>query len=989
MSEIREMDILGSMFSTASHVASLLTLFLSAPTYGQPFLGVRSATISPLNGVPQLLINGTPTPPLIFFWNDEVGGPSLPYLAPQVSAAAQNGVHIYSTGFHWPWLGSDPKAPLDWSSTDQEFQRFIDIDPRAIFIVRIRSEPPANWSGWTSTPPGDVITYQDGSVDSTGTRLSWGSQYFHDNSIANISNFVQHYESNPIGLRIIAYHVTAGSSGEWFGFGGGSANSGDYRTAGPDHSNANVQAFRSWLQKKYVSDAQLQQAWGRMVTINTAAIPVDFVRFPMHAQTTVIQAFYNRPAQQDWIDYSAFESDLPSQWILDIAHAVKVASRTLKLTAFFYGYSFDSYGSFGSHNRLDRLLASPDVDLICGPISYLQNSNFTMFPDRWYGGAAGYQALVDSVAAHGKLWINENDILSNPVPFPDTTFDFANRILQRDLASVLVHRAGTWWMDLWSRGPFIDPRLWVMMNADGLQNYQKIYAAPKQYLPEVAIIGDPNSELYVREDIRIVSDSMAQLRNYSMRSGVSTGYYGLDDFTSGLVPQCPVYVFANTFYLTDTQIAAINRRLDSEGALVIWQYAPGFIGPSSSGAGRTSQVTGISVVQSDGYTGTNGLGILSGAQWGLKYGTPYSPRLVVQDPAAVNLGSYYVDGKVSTAVKRVGSHTSIFVGDFILSSDFIRRAVQQAAVNVWTSDDSIVHTDGNLLVIHSGSAGVKEIDLPAGAAAIPMGGGAPKQKSPSLSVNFEVGDTLWFQLAGPRPLSPTIAPGGIVNSASYIGGSVAPGELVTFFGADLGPDTLAGLTTDWSNFVAYQAGGTKVTFDGVPAPMVYAVEGQISAIVPYSIAGRSSTQIRVYAGRNWSQPVDVAVAASMPGIFTENAGVGQAAALNGDNSYNSSENPAPKLSTVVLYATGEGQTNPAGRDGLPATQVYPKPQQTVSVTVGGIRASVDYAGAAPGFVAGVMQVNVTVPANAPSGNVPVIIAVGNASSAPGVTIAIR
>jgi uncharacterized protein (TIGR03437 family) len=343
----------------------------------------------------------------------------------------------------------------------------------------------------------------------------------------------------------------------------------------------------------------------------------------------------------------------------------------------------------------------------------------------------------------------------------------------------------------------------------------------------------------------------------------------------------------------------------------------------------------------------------------------------------------------STAVKRVSSHTSIFVGDFILSSDFIRMAVQQAAVNIWTTDDSVVHTDGDLLVVHSGVAGTKQIALPSGVTAKPIRGQLAGQDGSSISAAFGAGDTLWFQLAGPPILSPTITSAGIVNSASYAGGKVSPGELVTIFGTDLGPSTLAGLTTDWSGLVSYQSGGTKVTFDDVPAAMVYASRGQVSAIVPYSVAGKNSVRIRVYAGRKWSAPVDIPVAASVPGIFTTNSGTGQAAALNSDNSYNSGARPAAKGSVVVLYATGEGQTNPLGTDGLPATQIYPKPQQAVSVTIGGVTAPVQYAGAAPGFVAGVMQLNVTVPTNTPPGNIPVIVSVGGVSSGPGVTLAIQ
>ncbi len=55
---------------------------------------------------------------------------------------------------------------------------------------------------------------------------------------------------------------------------------------------------------------------------------------------------------------------------------------------------------------------------------------------------------------------------------------------------------------------------------------------------------------------------------------------------------------------------------------------------------------------------------------------------------------------------------------------------------------------------------------------------------------------------------------------------------------------------------------------------------------------------------------------------------------------------------------------PASQDGLLAPSSPPYPQLTlpVSVTIQGVPAQVIYAGAAPGLVAGVMQINVVVPA---------------------------
>ncbi len=91
---------------------------------------------------------------------------------------------------------------------------------------------------------------------------------------------------------------------------------------------------------------------------------------------------------------------------------------------------------------------------------------------------------------------------------------------------------------------------------------------------------------------------------------------------------------------------------------------------------------------------------------------------------------------------------------------------------------------------------------------------------------------------------------------------------------------------------------------------------------------------------------------------------------------------------MTFYATGEGLTVPAGVDGKVAGSVSPIPMATVTVTIGGVPAAVQFAGGAPNNVAGVMQVNVTVPSLLPPGAAALVVTVGAASSPPGVTIAV-
>ena len=230
----------------------------------------------------------------------------------------------------------------------------------------------------------------------------------------------------------------------------------------------------------------------------------------------------------------------------------------------------------------------------------------------------------------------------------------------------------------------------------------------------------------------------------------------------------------------------------------------------------------------------------------------------------------------------------------------------------------------------------------------------------------------------------------IVNAASFKTGAIAPGEMVTVFGSNLGPQQGFGPQFTGARFPATELVGTQVLFDGLPAPLVYASAGQLSAIVPYTINGRATTQMMVANQGVLSSAITIPVTASAPGLFTVEAiGTGQGAILNEDGSVNSTLNPAARGSMVMIYATGAGQTDPPGIDGTLATDVLPKPVLPVSVTIAGRVAQATYAGAAPGLVTGVMQVNVLIPDGVGSGAVPIQLQVGDQISQAGVTLNVQ
>jgi uncharacterized protein (TIGR03437 family) len=229
----------------------------------------------------------------------------------------------------------------------------------------------------------------------------------------------------------------------------------------------------------------------------------------------------------------------------------------------------------------------------------------------------------------------------------------------------------------------------------------------------------------------------------------------------------------------------------------------------------------------------------------------------------------------------------------------------------------------------------------------------------------------------------------ITNAASFQPGAIAPGEIITIFGSGLGPSELVTSKLTESGRLDSNLEQSRVYFDGVAAPLVYTKANQLSAVVPYSVAGQETTTVEVEYKGVRSTAVPMRVARSAPAIFTLSPS-GQAAALNEDGSVNSVDNGAEPGSVVALYATGEGQTDPPGVDGKLALDVYPKPVLPVSVRVNGEYANVLYAGAAPGLVAGAMQVNIQLPADLPRGvAVPVVLVVGEVASPAGVTIATK
>jgi uncharacterized protein (TIGR03437 family) len=191
-------------------------------------------------------------------------------------------------------------------------------------------------------------------------------------------------------------------------------------------------------------------------------------------------------------------------------------------------------------------------------------------------------------------------------------------------------------------------------------------------------------------------------------------------------------------------------------------------------------------------------------------------------------------------------------------------------------------------------------------------------------------------------------------SGSGTRSAVVPGKVMRVSGRNFGPaQTVAGTVV--SGRVADAIEGLQVLFDGIAAPLLALQDQSVTLVVPFEIQNRHTTVMQVTRdGRTVSNPI------TLP-VFNLDSDV--LLVLNHDGTMNSAQHPAPAGSTIGVFVTGLGAQNSAVADGLVATTPSPAPTVTLGpgITFGEVTVQPSYVGAAVGFVAGIVQVNVTVP----------------------------
>jgi uncharacterized protein (TIGR03437 family) len=247
----------------------------------------------------------------------------------------------------------------------------------------------------------------------------------------------------------------------------------------------------------------------------------------------------------------------------------------------------------------------------------------------------------------------------------------------------------------------------------------------------------------------------------------------------------------------------------------------------------------------------------------------------------------------------------------------------------------------------------------------------------AVRIGFGVGPYLGLEVALQAPtLSGSgvyLNPQGVVNAASFspFTSGVSPGEFIVLYGSGLASGTTVATSLPFPTTL----GNVQVKINGINAPIYYVTPTQIAVIVPYGAAYTPASGslaiagIQVVNNGSVSNTTTQFINLTTPGVFTLTAnGLGYGAIEHANGQVVNPSNPAALGETVAVYLSGLGATLPAVTEG---TQSPSSPLantiQTIYATVSGTTATVAYAGLAP-YLAGVYQVNVTIPTTVSTGD---------------------
>ncbi len=691
---------------------------LCAITLREPKKAIASGEVRKENGAVRLQINGEITSPILYLQPHHT---NIYYNYEKLSGIRQSGIELYAT-YSGYLDGSDGRmiwlsdGSVDTEAFDKDIYRVLDLNPDAYVIANICLDAP-QW--WLNAHPdecladekGNLVTYQDAS--GTGKRVSYASETYRKEASEVVQTLVRHMQSAPYRNRICGVKLVAGRTYEWM-LESRDNNTGEFKHI--DYSKAMQTSFKA--------------ATG--YTVPTIA----------ERTTSTYNTVLNPATQQNVIAYNTYQAQCVTDSFLTYAKAVKDVAPNW-LVGGYNGYLWfeeSAYGMAAGHSTVADILESEYVDYISSPVNYSERIN---------GYKTGYMTLTDSVAAHGKLYLLEQDNRTlygrveneakedDPLGAEPTMEGTINQ-LTRDMTTNFVSGNGFWFYDM-EGGWFSDAQIAEQISRIK-DEYEQSEASDLSSNSEVAIYVERDFYNQLRYDsitsngsnsAYMVSQIYNKQRLELSKMGTSYDTFAIEDLCSQKVDvdwnRYKLHIVLSPISLTKSERAAIDKKLKKDGKVILWVYMAGISDGESMQASHVSELTDINcklmmttswktqaTVCADNVLGD------AGESYGVDYGYAYqTPLLYTDDAAATVLAQTVVKGYryPTAAMKNVkvagGTYTSVYSGVSNVKAESLRNLCELAGVHLYTDDrDAVVETNQSYVSFYSQRKGTRTISLP-------------------------------------------------------------------------------------------------------------------------------------------------------------------------------------------------------------------------------------------------------------------------------------
>ncbi|MBI4023417.1 MAG: beta-galactosidase [Verrucomicrobia bacterium] len=675
-----------------------------------------------------LLLNGQAVPPIIH----ETYTPDVPYSLFAKAGVVFQVVPVVIGPYAWGEKGRNIQPGIwvgpnkyNFEKTDQLFERVLRAAPDACLVPALLIAP---YPAWGERYPDEVAQNEKGEkavvrychyYASRNEIINKEKEYYGHSLFSEIfrvetreaiAAWLEHLKTTPYYKAVAGFVLAGGQDGQW-GNWGYAANAGDYSPAGK-------KAFQRWLREEYGTVDALRNAWGRAdINFENASIPTIQERVGNGAFLDPVK---ERPA----IDYFKFDSDEKCRTLVNLAEGIKQAAGKKVFCMSYYEDAF-----YGRRNNLwfeRRRRRDPALDIFVSPLDY--------GPFRRPGWVGGISGCISSLRFHKKLFLNELDLRTetsggdtddydyNIVGRLDTARDF-NSVNRREVGLMAAYGMSVWYYSL-ANGFHSPYAIAGVKEAVEISNWA-IKHNTNRFQPEVAIFADEEAGahvgLYAADQIHFPSTSRE--RSAIFLSGVPVDIYAIDDLMEKKLPNYKVYVFLNSYALTETQRAFIDRQLKQKGKTLVWMYAAGYSDMKTLSAENMSRLVGMTMRKAEGEpqpmatisvpNGEQHFQDLLPSQGGdLPPGS--ADKFFVDDDQVAALGRYVTGNETAIALKRFPSWTSVYIGrPGGLGPDMLHAiAKDTGAYTLLSRHGNCAATNGNLLMLYGVAGGKTQVRLP-------------------------------------------------------------------------------------------------------------------------------------------------------------------------------------------------------------------------------------------------------------------------------------